>query len=126
MNVGGALQRLSSLYVLTSVRPDGKGDPSPQVPLPFVDGTTEISRLAGLPSCSDGAFFSAAHDGGVGPDVLTGTAALQPIGKSTELFEGALVGTTPYLFPIPVVALFASIFKFATSTPIADIQPPYT
>lgn len=64
----------------------------------FVDGTFEIESLVGL------------LDGGKGVKSLKNLAT-KPTGKKEEpLWEGALIGKRPYLYPVPVALFFIYLF----------------
>jgi hypothetical protein len=63
----------------------------------FVDGTHEIEKLVGA----------------LGGDAVTGTASKTATKKSVKdepLWEGALVGKKPYLYPITPALFFVYIF----------------
>ena len=55
-------------------------------------------------------------DGAVTPPSSAGTAVADAVP-----FEGALVGSRPFLFPLPVAVLFGKLFSIATSSRVGEV-----
>jgi hypothetical protein len=80
---------------------DTNGKPVVYDDVVFVDGTVEIERLDSLNLVA------------LPVTKTTGDASTTPkekAGNDEPLWEGALIGKRPFLYPLPVVATFATIF----------------
>jgi len=100
---------------------DKRGKPVQMACVPFIDGTSDIERLASLPSIINLEIKPNLHRKDLAKQSKE-ESALQEQAKSRlqkkikklpskeDPFEGALAGKLPYLYPFPVIAAFFTVF----------------
>ena len=95
--------------------------------LPLIDGTAEIKRIDGMVGREGLKRVVAARaragegDGGGGDGVATPSSSAGTAVADAVPFEGALVSSRPFLFPLPVAVLFGKLFSIATSSRVGEV-----
>ena len=114
---------------------NASGKPVTYAELPLVDGTAEIERIGALvgreglrravagntSEKAGGADDSGDGDGAATPTSVAGPGAGPGVTVADSVpFEGALVGSRPFIFPLPVALFFGKLFAIATSSRVGE------